>query len=186
MRPGVAFPPVGPWDSASPPARPGAHRSRPAVLCSAKTARSPSRGRAVLPLLPRCLGARLWCCVPCLRTARVRGGRLLATPGVFTSMVGTPMPDSSQGDYWLSHVPASPLCKHAPLSAPGGILDTRLGVSRTAAFRPLHTVGFPALHREDYPVDHDFTYFGAPSRGLLPRSLQLRTPITGGARGVHC
>jgi hypothetical protein len=40
-------------------------------------------------------------------------------------------------------------------------------------------------HREDYPVDHDFTYFGAPSRGLLPRSLQLRTPITGGARGVH-
>jgi hypothetical protein len=44
---------------------------------------------------------------------------------------------------------------------------------------------FPSLQREVYPVDHDSTYFGAPSRGLLPRSFQLRTPITGGARGVH-
>ena len=43
----------------------------------------------------------------------------------------------------------------------------------------------PSLQREVYPVDHDSTYFGAPSRGLLPRSLQLRTPITRGARGVH-
>jgi hypothetical protein len=32
---------------------------------------------------------------------------------------------------------------HAPLSDPGGVLDTCLGVSRTAAFRPLETVGFP-------------------------------------------
>ena len=107
--PGVAFPPVGPWDLGSPPSRPGAHRSQPAVLCAAKTAKSPSRGRAVLPLLPRCLGSRLWLCVPCLCQARVRGGRRLATPGVFTSSVGTPTPALPQGDHGLSHVPASPL-----------------------------------------------------------------------------
>src|SRR4029453_10405837 len=74
---------------------------------------------------------------------------------------------------------------HAPLSAPGGILDTRLVASRTTAFRPLHAVGFPSLLLEEYPVDHNSTYFGAPSRGLHPRSIQLRTPIAGCARGFH-
>jgi len=46
------------------------------------------------------------------------------------------------GDPWLSQVPASPLGRHAPLSAPGGVLTTRRIASRTAAFRSLHTVGF--------------------------------------------
>ncbi len=69
---------------------------------------------------------------------------------------------------------------NAQLSAPGGILDTGLGASRIAAFRPLYTVGLPSRPREDYPVDHDSTSFGAPSRGLLPRFLQLRTPMIGG------
>ena len=78
-----------------------------------------------------------------------------------------------------------PLWIHAPLSDPGGVLNTRLSASRTAAFRPLHTVGVPSLQLEDYPMDHDSTYFGAPSRGLHPRSLQLRTPIAGFARGFH-
>src|SRR5712691_10235635 len=32
---------------------------------------------------------------------------------------------------------------HAPLSDPGGVLDTRHNALRTAAFRCLHTVGFP-------------------------------------------
>src|SRR5262245_22633447 len=140
--PGVAFPPVGPWDSGSPPSRPGAPSSRPAVLCSAKTANRPSRGRSVLPLLPRYLGSRLELCVPCLHKARVRGGRLLVTPGVFTATVGTPTPDIPHGDHWRFHVPESPLWRHAPLSDPGGVLHTRRSASRTAAFRSLHTVGF--------------------------------------------
>src|SRR5207244_1769782 len=42
---------------------------------------------------------------------------------------------------WCSHVPTSPLCMHALLSAPGGVLGTRLLAPRTAAFRPLETVG---------------------------------------------
>ena len=184
--PGVAFPPVGPWDVGSPPSRPEAQGSQPSVLCSAKTANSPSRGRSVLPVLPRYLVSRLFLCIPFLRKARVKGWRFLSTPGVFTSTVGPPQPDCTQGDHWLSQVPESPLCMHAPLSDPGGVLHTRLVASRTAAFRPLHAVGFPSLSLEEYPVDHNYTYFGAPSRGLHPRSIQLRTPITGCARGLHC
>ena len=38
---------------------------------------------------------------------------------------------------------------------------------------------------EGYPPVHDSTPCGAPSRGLPPRVLQLRTPMTGRARGVH-
>ena len=143
--PGVAFPPVGPWDVGSPPSRPEAQGSQPSVLCSAKTANSPSRGRSVLPVLPRYLVSRLFLCIPFLRKARVKGWRFLSTPGVFTSTVGPPQPDCTQGDHWLSQVPESPLCMHAPLSDPGGVLHTRLVASRTAAFRPLHAVGFPSL-----------------------------------------
>ena len=40
-------------------------------------------------------------------------------------------------------MPTSPLGKHAPLSDPGGVLGTRPCAPRTAAFRPLETVGFP-------------------------------------------
>ena len=63
--PGVAFPPVGPWDVGSPPSRPEAQGSRPSVLWSAKTAKSPSRGRSVLPVLPRYLVSLVLLCVPC-------------------------------------------------------------------------------------------------------------------------
>ena len=141
VRPGGACPPVGPWDIGAPPARPGAPSSQPAVHGSAQTATSPSRGRAGLPRLPRGLGARLGLCGPCLGTARGRGGRLLATPGVCTASVGPPTPAMPPGAPGLSHVPASPLGPHAPLAAPGGVLDTRLGASRTAAGRPRHAVG---------------------------------------------
>jgi len=183
--PGVAFPPGGPWDSGAPPARPAAHRSQPAGLCSAQTAHSPSRGRSVCPVLPRDLVARRLLWVPSLRQARVQGWRCLATPGVFPSTVGPPPPEVPQGDHGLSHVPASPLCLHAPLSAPGGVLRPRPTALRTAAFRPLHTVGFPSLRPEDDPIDHDSPYCGAPSRRLHARSVQLRTPIPGCARGLH-
>ena len=57
--------------------------------------------------------------------------------------------DCSQGDGRLSRVPGLPICPHAPLSDPGGVPPARLGANRTAAFRPLHIVGFgsgcPAL-----------------------------------------
>src|SRR6266571_1754475 len=162
--PGFAFPAVGPWDVGSPPSRPEAQGSWPSVLWSAKIASGPSRGRSVLPLLTRYLVALVLLCVPCSCKVRLRGASLLPAPGVFASLAGTPLPDALQGHHGLSRVPESPLCMPAPLSDPGGILDTRLGASRTAAVRPLHAVGFPSLLLEAYPVDHHSPSFGAPSR----------------------
>ncbi len=43
----------------------------------------------------------------------------------------------------------------------------------------------PRYDLEDYLIDHNYTYFGAQSRSLHTRSIQLRTPITGFARGFH-
>ena len=43
----------------------------------------------------------------------------------------------------------------------------------------------PPYNLEGYPLVHDYTHFGAPSRGLHPCSLQLRTSIAGCARGVR-
>ena len=59
---------------------------------------------------------------------------------------GPPVREWHQGDRWLSHVPAFPLCRHAPLADPGGVLRTRQNAPRTAAFQPLETVGFPRLY----------------------------------------
>ena len=56
---------------------------------------------------------------------------------------GPPLRDCGPGDRGLSHVPEFPLCRHAPLADPGGVLDTRHNAARIAAFRRLHTVGFP-------------------------------------------
>jgi hypothetical protein len=47
----------------------------------------------------------------------------------------------------LSHVPEFPLCMHAPLSDPGGVLDTCPDAPWTAAFRCSETVGFPLVLR---------------------------------------
>ena len=68
------------------------------------------------------------------------GGSPQATPGPLVAR--SPSPGMSQGDRWFSHVPKSPLCMHALLSDPGGVLGTRHIAPRTAAFRPLETVGF--------------------------------------------
>src|SRR2546422_9195464 len=94
---------------------------------------------------------------------------------------GPPLREYAQGDRWLSQVPELPLWLHAPLSDPGGVLDTRHTASRTAAFRRLQTVGFPLV--EGYPLVHDYTHFGAQSRGLRPRYTRLRTAPCGEARG---
>ena len=96
---------------------------------------------------------------------------------------GPPLRACDQGDRRLSHVPELPLGLHAPLSDPGGVLDTRPIASRTAAFRRLQTVGFPFATTEGYPLVHDSTHCGAQSRGLRPRYTRLRTAPYGEARG---
>jgi hypothetical protein len=59
---------------------------------------------------------------------------------------GTPFPGYLQGNKWLSQVPRLPLCQHALLFDPGGVLNTCLSVFRTAAFRLHDSVGFPAYY----------------------------------------
>ena len=178
--PGVAFPAVGPWDVGSPPSRPEAQGSRPSVLWSAKTASGPSRGRSVLPLLPRYLVALVCLCVPFPCKARLRGASLLPAPGGFPSTAGTPPPDAPQGNHWLSHVPRFSPCVHALVSAPGGVLHTRRSASRTAAFQRVHAVGFHALATlRGYPRDHHSPYFGAPYRACRLDSSGFRLPLPG-------
>ena len=142
-----------PWDVGSPPS---------SVLCSATTANGPPRGRSVLPLLPRSLGSRLWLCVPWSRKAHVRGRRLLSTPGVLPSLGGTPAPDLSPRrplalpSSRVTPVNACPALRPrwCPGHAPWRLQDCCLPATA-------HRSACPRYRLEDYPVDHDSTYFGA-------------------------
>ena len=126
--PGVAFPPVAPLGLGSPPSQ---------VLCAAKTTSLPVSGRFACRSLPDTLRASVAFVVSHMGSQP--GGSPQATPGPLVAR--SPFPGMSQGDRWFSHVPKSPLCMHALLSDPGGVLGTRLIAPRTAAFRPLETVG---------------------------------------------
>jgi hypothetical protein len=92
-----------------------------------------------LSLVPRYLAcsSRSWC--PHRARCRVEAPR--QRQGLWSP--GPPFRACRQGDRRLSHVPKFPLWRHAPLSDPGGVLRTRHTAPRTAAFRPLETVGFP-------------------------------------------
>ena len=64
--------------------------------------------------------------------------------------------------------------------------DTTLGEDSPSPTNPMidPTAALPAAPWQGSPVIHNIGLFGARSRGLHPRSLQLHTPITGFARGV--
>ena len=128
--PGVACPPVGPVGLGSPLSP---------VLCAAQTATLPISGHCACRSRPDPLPAlvRSWC--PIWAPDQVKAPR--PRQGFWSP--GPPSPGCRQGDKWLSQVPELPLCMHAPLLDPGGVLVARLCALRTAAFRPLETVGFP-------------------------------------------
>jgi hypothetical protein len=92
-------------------------------------------------LAPRYL-AGVWVCVVSLAGSWL-GRSAPTTPGPL--ILPPPHPDMSPGDRWRSPVPELPLWRPAPRSDPGGVLGARHLTSRTAAFRPRETVGFP-LH----------------------------------------
>jgi len=60
------------------------------------------------------------------------------------------------------------------------LAKTRPGLLPSSACKPS---AFPSVHREGYPLVHDYTHFGAQSRGLRPRSTRLHTAPYGEARG---
>src|SRR5438128_7000035 len=96
-------------------------------------------GASLVARLPDTLPASV--CSWCPLRAHGQGGSSQPRQALWSP--GPPLRSCGQGDRWLSQVPELPLWLHAPLSDPGGVLDTRHTASRTAAFRRLHTVGFP-------------------------------------------
>src|SRR5262245_7589981 len=57
---------------------------------------------------------------------------------------------------------------------------THPGLLPSGACKPS---AFPSIPPEGYPTVHNYTHFGAPSRGLPPRYSRLRTAPYGEARG---
>ena len=151
----------------------GASCAPPSVICSAKTAASPSRV-ASLSLATRYLD-----CYPCF-VSPVSGSPAAGSPSTDarTLLTRSPhllsqYPGICQGDQRLSQVPELPLCVHAPLSDPGGVPQTGLDVCGTAAFRSRDDVGFLPLLR-DYPLT---TIIGIS--GFNNAACTLATPGTG-------
>ena len=167
----------------------------PASGCSARR-RLPSRG-SLGPPFPTFVGTRRRSDCPLSlsgrfacrslpdtwRAFRVRGlphgrGTSGNAPRIPPGRVVTrsPLRVSRQGDRWLSHVPAFPRCRHAPLSDPGGVLRTRPHARRTAAFPCVQTVGSPRLS----PLRGSLT---RPACSLHPASYG---PLRGGTRVRSC
>jgi hypothetical protein len=170
--PGVAFPPVGRLGLTSPPSP---------VLCAAKTATLPLSGHFACRSRPDTLPASVcsWC------PLRARGR--VEAPGRARAF-GHPVPQSgniARRQVALPSSRATPIetCpalrpRWCPGRSPCRVQDCCLPATGNRRLSPPYRL-------EGYPTVHDYTLFGAPSRGLPPRSLQLRTPIAGLARGVH-
>ena len=169
--PGVAFPPVGPVGRGSPPSP---------VLCAAKTTPCPSRvaSRVARFPIPRLLHG--------VRGVLIGLVAWVKPPG-HARACGHPVPQSgscARRQVVLPSSRATPVktCpalrpRWCPAHLPYRTQDCCLPALANRRLLPRSRCGYPAVH--------DYTYFGAPSRGLPPRSLQLRTPIAELARGVR-
>ena len=138
-------------------------------------------GTLHLSLAPRYLACSLGLWYP--SRARDLGGAPRTTPGPLVTRSPTPgsvtrrqvaLPSSR-----ATPVDACPALRPrwCPQCSPKRTQDCCLPVTGNRRLSPLYNL-------EGYPLVHDYTHFGAQSRGLPPRSLQLRTSIAGCARGV--
>ena len=169
--PGVAFPPVGRLGLTSPPS---------SVLCFTKTAPCPSRAASLVTRVP------IPCVLPSVRGVPI-GLVCGSKPPAHARAFGRPVPPFRElrketggspkfPSYPWRYMPRSqtPVESRRLAKASPGLLPS--GAKKPSAF--------PSARPEGYPDVHDHTDFGAPSRGLYPRSFQLHTPITGCARGI--
>jgi hypothetical protein len=170
--PGVAFPPVGPVGLSSPPSP---------VLCSAKTAPCSSQDTSLVARVPI---PGLFLCVRGVPLGLVVGSKLPNHARAFDH----PVPQSgnvTRRQVALPSSRATPMdaCpalrpRWCPQYSPLRIQDCCLPVTGNRRLSPQYLL-------EGSPAVHDVTLFGAQSRGLPPRFIQLRTPIAGCARGCH-
>ena len=164
--PGFAFPSVGPLGLGSPPSR---RLSRPRYYAPRRLPIA-LLGFLRSSLVPRYLFLQF-------RFSLVAGVPS-PTPG-FSLLDRFPLTDL-QETHRLSQVPVLPPLAHAPLSDPGGVLYARLVASRTAAFRPLHTVGFPPLLRlRGYPLSTTIHISRLNDTACALVSLSLVLPLPG-------
>ena len=170
--PGIAFPPVGPMGCGSPPSL---------VLCAAKTATLPVSRRFTCRSRPDTLPASV-------RSWYPRGLVVWSKPPRPRQGLWSPGPQSGNVTRKQVALPSSRATPvHAcpalrprwcPSYSPKRTQDCCLPATGNRRLSPHYRL-------ESYPRVHNVTHFGAPSHGLHPRSLQLRTPLAGCARGVR-
>jgi hypothetical protein len=168
--PDGAFPPVGRLGLTSPPSP---------VLCAATTATLPVSGSCTCRSFPDTLPASIVRGIPYGLVAR---RKLRGTPGPLVTRSPSPgMWSRRQMALPSSRVPPVKTCPALrPRWCPGySPLRTQDCCLPALANRRLS----PRSCLEGYPVVHDYTHFGAPSRGLPSRYTRLRTAPCGEARG---
>jgi hypothetical protein len=171
--PGAAFPPVGRLGLTSPPSP---------VLCGAKTATLSVSGRFACRSRPDTLLA------PVVRGLRFRLVARWKPPGATPGSLSQPAPQTGNccketgGSPKFPSYPYRDMPRSQTPVVSWALAMSRPGLLPSGQWKPS---AFPSIPPEGYPTVHNYTLFGAPSRGLSPRSLQLRTPITGCARGGH-
>jgi hypothetical protein len=169
--PGVAFPPVGRLGLPSPPS---------AVLCSTKTAPCPSWVASLVTRVP------IPCVLPSVRgvpSGLVIGAKLPSHARAF----GRPVPLFRELHKETGGSPKFPSYPWRYMPRSQTPVESRRLAKASPGLLPSGSMkpsAFPSGRPEGYPGVHDHKDFGAPSRGLYPRSFQLRTPITGCARGI--
>ncbi len=183
--PGFAFASVGPLGLSSPPSRPGLPSPGPRYY-------APLRLPLALPgSLRLSLASRYLVCLPAFVSPALHGTRRrVGSNPAAPRALGPPVPllfrllnKETNGS---PKFPSYPF-EYMPRSQTPVVSWTLAWAkSRTAAFRPRESVGFPSrLPLEVILTDHNDTDFGALSRSLHSRYTRLRTPHYWNSTRVH-
>jgi hypothetical protein len=120
-------------------------------------------------------------CVPC---GSCMAGSSPCTPGLlvnrYPSSSGIPNKERA-GSPTFPSFPSDDMLR--PSQTPVVSCPPRRVADRIAAFHSRQSVGFLPGFNGDYPVVHNSTHFGAPSRSLSSRYSRLRTASYEAARG---
>jgi len=168
--PDGAFPPVGRLGLTSPPSP---------VLCAATTATLPVSGSFTCRSFPDTLPASVVRGVPSRLVAR---RKLQGTPGPLVTRSPTPgmIVKETGGSPKFPSYPYGCMPRSQTPVVSSTLAIPRPGLLPSGACKPS---AFPSIPPEGYPLVHNYTHFGAQSRGLRPRYARLRTAPYGEARG---
>jgi hypothetical protein len=151
---------------------------RPSILCSAKTANSPSRWRSLFAIPHRYLACPFSFRVSGLAPGLVREvGRPLRTPGILWVR---PSHNRFSGKETIGspEFPGYPRQYMIGSQTPVVTLNTCLDAFRSAAFQLLHTVGLP-LSIQVYPLTTTIHFFGAQYRSCILDPPGFGLPLPG-------